>query len=376
MIVILADAGRRETWPATRIAMPFLAAGLWGILSLLLLHPARGEKGTPWSEAFKRWFYPLQLPPLIFLVALLGQDIFREGLRVDAYLDLVLAFWIAGIAVYFAFGKGKSIKAIPVSLFLLCTFCSFGPWGVIGLPRFDQVRRLETLMADNGLFRDGRFVPAAPGHLPFEPDRMRIMGTLRFLEGYGGLGVLRDRLPPGGNANVLKDNLQLAEFLGLYQSYKRTPTPQTKPEICRGFGFYSSDYSGGRKIVDIRGYSFLFEKLEIRGCGAGARLVDCDGFRGKRKTDKVVFRCRDNTAILSLGGRTLSIPLENAMIGLEKKTSGTGKCYATPGDSVLLAQGSNGRMRAAMQMSHFAWEMDSSHRRLQALEFNLLFSYE
>jgi hypothetical protein len=384
MIVILADAGRRETWPATRIAMPFLAAGLWGILSLLLLHPARGEKEAPWSEAFKRWFYPLQLPPLIFLVALLGQDIFREGLRVDAYLDLVLAFWIAGIAVYFAFGKGKSIKAIPVSLFLLCTFCSFGPWGVIGLPRFDQVRRLEKLMADNGLFRDGRFVPAAPGQLQGIEQLGSILEILLYLNRHGGLESLRDRMPLVPQPyDVLKDNWQLAEFLGLYHRYTedyQPPPPPPKPGSCRLYAFQREWAIGP---IETKGYSFFLKDFSLRPCRSVPYDLKPDTCRGLGKSDSMLFRSRDNTALLTLGGQTISIPLETAMAGLEGRSPSTENCNLGfypfkpfPGDGALIVKGGNGRMKAAIHVLDMVWEKDSSDRQLKVLDFDLLFGYE
>jgi hypothetical protein len=268
--------------------------------------------------------------------------------------------------------------------------CSFGPWGVIDLPRSDQVRHLEKLMADNGLFRDGRFVPAPPEQIPTE--QQQILDILRYLKESGGLEVLRDRLPPGPkSADILADNWRLAEFLGLYRDYAHPgpPPPQPRPVACPRYEFSGSNYFSSGSIVDVKGYSFLLNRIEIGGCGAGTGFIESGSFRGPRKTDKIMFRCRDNTAIITLKGQTLSIPLEKVMIGLEESPSGKDNCgNSTPIDSALLVQGSNGQIKVALQILKFGWtkgasrplqsglKKGSSPRLLESLEFDLLLEYK
>jgi hypothetical protein len=387
MIKTLAQPGRSGNWSQTGIALLFLATGLWGILSLLLLHPVRGGKEAPWVKFFARWFYPAQGPLLIFLVAVLGREVFRDGLKVNTYLELVLAFWIAGMAGYFTLGKGKSIKAIPVTLFLLCMLCSFGPWGVISLPRTVQVRLLEKLMADNGFFRDGRFVPATPEQLYHMQNLTRIFGILSYLHEHGGFEVLRDRLPPGPLPyDVLTDKWRFAEFLGLYHKYREdywTPPPPLPPkqDACSTYAFHRK-FDG---LIDIRGYSFFLEDYESspRWCSGGARTLKPDTCRGLGKTDSLLIRVGDNTALLTLEGQTLSIPLEKAMAGLERGSPGTDKCNGNysyqpfPAESTFILEGNNERMKVAMQVASMVWEKDSSsRRRLTSLKFDLLLGYK
>lgn len=214
VIAILVDVGRGGDWPKTRIDVFFLAVGLCGILSLLLLYPVREEKDKPWVKVFRQWFYPSQWPLQIFLVVVLAHQVFRLGLEEDTYLSLVLALWIAGMAAYFTLGKGKSIKAIPITLFLLCMLCSFGPWGIIDLPAKDQVRHLEKVMAANGLLQDGRYASAKPGRSLPEKDRERIRDILIYLDRHGDLEILRHRLSPDTiDSIVLSHFSQLARYL-------------------------------------------------------------------------------------------------------------------------------------------------------------------
>jgi hypothetical protein len=177
------------------------------------------------------------------------------------------------------------------------------------------------------------------------------------------------------------DNWQLAELLGLYHRYREdywTPPPPSKPENCRIYAFHRR-WNG---FVDVRGYSFFLKDFEIGPCGSVPRYLKPDTCWGLRKTDSLLFRTRDNTALLTLEGQTFSIPLEKAMAWLEEGFPDTDNCdggYSSkpfPADSVLILEGNNGHMKVAMQVVDMAWEKVSSYRRLMSLRFDLLLGYK
>jgi hypothetical protein len=239
-------------------------------------------------------------------------------------------------------------------------------------------------MADNGLFRDGRFVPAAPGQLQGIEQLGSILEILLYLNRHGGLESLRDRMPLVPQPyDVLKDNWQLAEFLGLYHRYTedyQPPPPPPKPGSCRLYAFQREWAIGP---IETKGYSFFLKDFSLRPCRSVPYDLKPDTCRGLGKSDSMLFRSRDNTALLTLGGQTISIPLETAMAGLEGRSPSTENCNLGfypfkpfPGDGALIVKGGNGRMKAAIHVLDMVWEKDSSDRQLKVLDFDLLFGYE
>jgi len=152
----LRDGRSRSFWRYNHIL--FLRAALAGFLSLLLLHPLRGEGEPVWVRSFRRAFYPAQWPLMLLLAAVMAHDFRANGVRESGYLASALALWVTGISAY-SFRGGMRLKLYPASLFAICMLCSFGPWGVLEVSWSSHVRLLRNHLAAHGMFRDGRIVP-------------------------------------------------------------------------------------------------------------------------------------------------------------------------------------------------------------------------
>jgi phage anti-repressor protein len=80
-------------------------------------------------------------------VVLLFTAIFRRigdyGVTENRYFVLVIALWILGITVYLLLSKKKSLKILPISLFIVAMISSFGSWGVFSVSKNSQIQQFE-----------------------------------------------------------------------------------------------------------------------------------------------------------------------------------------------------------------------------------------
>lgn len=142
-------------WPRGIVSYMIIAISVLGIFTNLLLFPYQELKETGWIKLFYKAFYFLLFPLIILLFIAIGIRIEDYGLTVNRYIIALLGIWLTFLAVYFTFGK-KNIKVIPLSLALFMIFSSFGPWGMFGLSRRDQMDRLSHLLEENGLLVQGK----------------------------------------------------------------------------------------------------------------------------------------------------------------------------------------------------------------------------
>jgi hypothetical protein len=166
-----------------------LAFAIAGILSILLIHPIRLEANTRWILGFSRFFYLAICPLIALLFIAIGVRIHAYGITEERYFVLVLACWLALIAVYFIFSKEKNIKFIPFTLCLLAFLVSFGPWGAFSVSFRSQNNRLiEFLRVNKMLSENQKIIPATASLHKGDADQMRsIINYLVETHGYKSL---------------------------------------------------------------------------------------------------------------------------------------------------------------------------------------------
>jgi hypothetical protein len=128
---------------------------------------------------FSRWFYIFIIPSIVMLLMAIYKRIEQYGLTEKRYILLVLAAWLAVIAVYFIFSRKKNIKAIPITLCAIAFMTSFGPWGAYSVSRKSQTNRLSEILIRNEVLV-GDSVQMATREVSFE-DRREISAILRYL---------------------------------------------------------------------------------------------------------------------------------------------------------------------------------------------------
>jgi hypothetical protein len=183
-----------QQWPTNWIGWLVSSVAVVGILSVLLVYPVRHRADSSWIRTYSRLFYIALLPSVAMLLMAIWQRVHQYGVTENRYFLIVLACWLALIAVYFAVRSSRNIKLIPTTLALLALVTFFGPWGAYTVSRNSQLGRLTDLLAANGLLaNDGQVVVAE--NVAYD-DRHEISAALRYLiqtHGEGSLGGLAQR---------------------------------------------------------------------------------------------------------------------------------------------------------------------------------------
>jgi hypothetical protein len=166
-------------WPSGWIGYLVSSVATVGIFALLLVHPISNQEENRWVGTFSRWFYIFMIPSIVMLLMAIYKRIDQYGVTEKRYILLVLAVWLAVIAVYFIFSRKKNIKAIPITLCAIAFVTSFGPWGAYSVSRRSQTNRLSELLIQNEVLVAGS-VQMTTREVSFE-DRTEISAILRYI---------------------------------------------------------------------------------------------------------------------------------------------------------------------------------------------------
>ncbi len=128
--------------PSSSVAILILGYAVFGILSILLVHPIRNNEGNKWIQLYSKSFYLLMLPLLVLLAVAVGKRILDYGITESRYLLIVLSLWLAFITVYFLIKGREHIRIIPISLFVLSILIVIGPWSIKSVSLRSQSKRL------------------------------------------------------------------------------------------------------------------------------------------------------------------------------------------------------------------------------------------
>jgi hypothetical protein len=150
-----------RVWPSGWIGWLVSAVAATGILSWLLVHPLEERTEHKWVKTFTRGFYLAMMPATGMLLVAIWKRVDQYGITEKRYFLLVLAVWLAGIALYYTISRSRSIKLIPMSLCVLALLTFAGPQGAYSVSRRSQQARLESVLTANGLLADGTLKPAA-----------------------------------------------------------------------------------------------------------------------------------------------------------------------------------------------------------------------
>lgn len=127
-----------------------------GILALLLLYPLSEKEEYAWIKKVYKAYYILILPLVILMFFSINIRIQDYGITPNRYIMLVLAFWLAGIAVYFTFFKQKNIIYIPISLAFMSFLSVIGPWSMFNVSLYSQYNRLIPTLTKNNMLVNGK----------------------------------------------------------------------------------------------------------------------------------------------------------------------------------------------------------------------------
>jgi len=181
-----------QQWPKGLIGWLVSVEAVAGILAILLIHPVRDRAENLWVRTFARVFYLALLPSIAMMAVAIAKRVGQYGVTEDRYFVIVLTGWLAAISLYFIARRDGDIRWIPTSLAVVALGTFAGPWGAYTVSRSSQHARLMHLLEANGMWKDGRVVPATR-ELPFE-TRRDVSSLLQYLLNRHGSAGLRPEL--------------------------------------------------------------------------------------------------------------------------------------------------------------------------------------
>lgn len=145
--------------PKGLVASLVLGYAVYGILSILLIHPIRNDVENRWIKIFSNLFYTLLIPLIILLALAVYWRVGQYGITESRYILIVLSIWLTGITAYFLFSRSQNIRVIPMSLFVIAMLGVWGPQSASSISEQSQMNSLISLFKQNNAFENGYFKP-------------------------------------------------------------------------------------------------------------------------------------------------------------------------------------------------------------------------
>jgi hypothetical protein len=244
-----------QEWPKGWIGWLVSNVAGAGILSWLLVHPLEERPEHAWVKGFTRGFYVAIIPSVVMLLLAVGKRVDQYGVTEKRYFLIVLAVWLAGIALYYTFSKSRSIKVIPATLCVIALASFVGPWGAYSVSLGSQRQRLHDLLTEQGLI-DGNTLKRSAGTFSDSTAKEISAGFRYLLERHGERSVrpwLEGEVGRTVGA-VGSGNYERAEA-GARAIMKAINVPYIS-RYGDGLGEYFSYYAERRReAVNIEGYT-------------------------------------------------------------------------------------------------------------------------
>ncbi|MFA9186659.1 DUF4153 domain-containing protein [Flavobacterium sp. FBOR7N2.3] len=133
--------------PVGWVSNLILVFAVFGILSLLLIHPIAHQAENVWIRTFNKWFYYLLVPLLVLLYWAILYRIQLYGITHERYYVLALSIWLTLLVLYFIIKKEPKIMFIPISMSLIALCTIIGPQSANSVSKNSQLNRLENYLS-------------------------------------------------------------------------------------------------------------------------------------------------------------------------------------------------------------------------------------
>ncbi len=137
-------------WPKGIVSYLVIGVSALTYLTSLLIFPYYKLPKHSWINPLRKGLFIAVIPLTIILFVAIGMRINDYGLTINRYIILVVGIWLLLISIYNAIFTGR-IKTIPISLAVVAILICFGPWGVVSVSERNQVKRLKTILLNEGI---------------------------------------------------------------------------------------------------------------------------------------------------------------------------------------------------------------------------------
>jgi hypothetical protein len=286
-------------------------AGL-GMLALLLVYPIRNQEGNGWIKVYSRYFYLFLLPLIVLLMLAVTTRINSYGITQYRYFLMVIAGWLLLMIGYFIFYKNSTIKAIPVSLFVIIMLIIYGPQSATSVSLHSQQAVLYKLFKSKNLVRQNKIIRVDENKVnTFVAVRMA--NTLSYILKHYNFQAMQPLLevdlrqqenkltkswknesyniPDPYGFNLYRTNW-LMQYLGLtgYEYRQQYGEEQAAVELNTYYSVITKE-----TVLAIKGYDYLMVKLP------NVDTVSVETVAGYALKQRDGFRSNDDMMIIKIG---------------------------------------------------------------------------
>lgn len=249
-------------WPNGWVANLVLGFSVTGILSLLLLNPIKEDERYTWIRIYSKWYYIALIPLVVLLFMSIWVRISAYGITINRYFVVALACWLTGMVAYFLMSKEKSIKVIPISLFIISLGISAGPWGVFSVSERNQFNRMKAILEKNEILNETGEINHNHPEMPFD-DRKEVGSIVNYLVDNHGYKKLQTLFTVNLDSTLSGDSLRwnnakTQKIMALMDLEYVSPGANKDTKIIR-FS-YAAD---NKDLVNVSGYDLMLSSVSF-----------------------------------------------------------------------------------------------------------------
>ena len=122
--------------------------GIFGYLTISLLHPIYLKGENKPAKLFIRYFPVILLPLLILMFVGIMRRFSDYGITINRLFILLLNLWLFGISIYLFISRTKHVKWIYITFAAVAFLSSVGPWSVFSITRHTLKSELSQLLTE------------------------------------------------------------------------------------------------------------------------------------------------------------------------------------------------------------------------------------
>ena len=245
--------------PRGHVTYMVSAFGVAGVALHLLAYPLR-ESGTRLVRFLYKWFYPALLAPLGLLLVAICMRVEQYGITETRYFVILGALWMGVLSIGYvlrkpwAHGWHTQLKRVPALLAVLLVASSFGPWGAQSVAVKSQFNRLQSILSEKGILKDGK-IHKLEGPADFELSQ-NVTSIITYLSARDEIGRIEKWFDAdSGVFETVKGETitpaagSIMNAMGL-KMVNRWESPEN-------FNIYNHGFDLDSRLMNISGYSYM-----------------------------------------------------------------------------------------------------------------------
>lgn len=347
--------------PKGNISIMVTLFGGVGVLTHLFSYPL-AQEGNLFLKLVRRYFYHALLVPVAMLFLAVQVRVSSYGITEQRYALILIGIWLAVSAGYIVATRRQQFKIMVGLLSALLILASFGPWSASAVSARSQVARLQHILEQEGILKEGKIVKPASLSDAREKEITSIVNYLALGKKYD---VIRGWFPADAHINTTPakevDQYKIMADMGVSSAAQAGRMAEH-----RKTNFWIG--SGGMNLVETGGYPYVasFQNTYPVGGGEWLRTV-------RSAKDEYRVKMTDNAVeVTASGGHKTSLDLQPLMEWMRAtKQSGNSFPPAEKERLVLEKQGEGFGVRIIIQSLNVQ-EVESGSLKVSRMDFTLL----